>query len=582
MSASRRIRGALACALFCAFSVSASAAPGDLDPGFGTGGFVRDGMIGNGARANALAIDASGRIVVAGSAAQSTSNADFGVLRLQADGSLDAGFASGGRSIIGRVPTSSDEAYGLALQADGRIVVAGTSFLISFGTRSVALRLAANGAVDSSFGNQGDGWFLNPRVGDDIGLALASGSGGFAIAGYAPGSGGNDATVVRLDTLGMPLPFFGDAGFVIAAPDTNLAYAVAMQADGKVLIAGSLDGDSGMGFVQRFNSDGSVDDTFAGDGRAELAAATRISGLAVQADGRIVGVGLAGTGMAVVRLLADGSLDPAFASGGLFTLSAGSQGLMSLGPQAIALPADGRIVVAGRAAGAGIGTVGFAARLLADGSLDAAFAGGVRVVDAPTDIDFKAVAVQADGDIVLAGIDYGAAGGGDDQFLVVRLQGGGGVGGLPSLSVADASLVEGDSGSSLMSFTITLSAPSPGGIGVTAQTDLGSATPNVDYVPTGAFLTFGQGVSTVNFLVPVIGDLVPEPDETFLVRLSDAAGASIANGIATGTIIDDDVPAGAQAQALPGPGAFALGLLALLLVAAVGTRAGRRAMARPR
>ncbi len=134
--------------------------------------------------------------------------------------------------------------------------------------------------------------------------------------------------------------------------------------------------------------------------------------------------------------------------------------------------------------------------------------------------------------------------------------------------MGDASVVEGDAGMTLMNFIVTLSAPSPGGVGVTAQTDLGSAAPNVDYTPTGAFLTFDQGVSTVNFQVPVIGDLVDEPDETFLVRLIDPAGATIADGVATGTIINDDTSGTVEARPLPGPGALALGLLAALLAAA--------------
>ncbi len=550
----------------------AMAAPGDLDPAFGTGGFVRDAMGSNGgAVATAVAIDASGRIVVSGSVGENAINGDFGVLRLVANGDLDAGFGVGGRAIAGRVAASDEEAYGLVIQADGRLVVAGTSFLTALGTRSVALRLNADGAIDGSFGNQGDGWFLNPRVGDDVSLALAAGSAGFAIAGYAgDGLGGIDASALRLDTLGMPLPLFGDAGFVIAASDTSSARAVALQADGKLLIAGTLDGDEAAAFVQRFDDDGGVDAGFAGDGRAELAAPSRLVALAVQGDGRIVAAGLAGNDAIVVRLLADGSPDPSFGSGGTVTLAATSFGLTSLRAQALALLADGRIVVGGRAFDFSQGTTGFAARLLAGGSLDPAFAGsGLRVVDAPTDIEFRAVALQADGAVVLAGIDYGAsATGTDDQFLVVRLQGGGAAGGPLTFSVGDASVVEGDAGTTLMNFIVTLSAPSPGGVGVTAQTDLGSAAPNVDYTPTGAFLTFDQGVSTVNFQVPVIGDLVDEPDETFLVRLIDPAGATIADGVATGTIINDDTSGTVEARPLPGPGALALGLLAALLAAA--------------
>ncbi len=549
----------------------ASAAPGDLDAGFGSGGFVRDGMGGNGAAATAVAIDTDGRIVVAGRVRQNAINGDFGVLRLAAAGSADAGFGTAGRVVAGRTAASDEEAYGLVVQADGRLVVAGTSFSGDLGTRSVALRLAADGATDTGFGNQGDGWFLNPHAGGDVGLALAGGGSGFAMAGYADdGAGGIDATALRLDSLGMPLPSFGDAGFVVAAGDTNSARAVALQADGKVVVAGSLDGDDAAAFVQRFNADGSTDTGFGGDGRVELGASSRLAALAVQGDGRIVAAGFAGNDAIVVRLLADGTPDPAFGSAGTTTLASVAFGVTSLRAQALALQVDGRIVVGGRAFDFTRGTTGHAARLFADGTIDAGFgSAGVRIVDAPEDIEFHAVAVQADGAIVLAGADFGGSStGGDDRFVVVRLQGGAGGGAPLSLSVADASVTEGDAGTTLMNFTVTLSAPSPGGIGVTAQTDLGTATPNVDYAPTGAFLAFAQGVSTRTFQVPVAGDLVDEGDETFLVRLSDAAGATIGDGVATGTIIDDDSAGAVEVHAVPGPGALALGVLAILLGAA--------------
>ena len=553
-----------------------AAAPGDLDAGFGSGGFVRDGMGGSGAGATAVAIDAEGRLVVAGRVRQGAINGDFGVLRLDGAGSADDGFGTGGRVVVGRVAASDEEAHGLVVQGDGRLVVAGTSFIGDLGTRSAALRLASDGATDTAFGNQGDGWFLNPQAGGDVGLALSGPGSGFAIAGYADdGAGGIDATALRLDSLGMPLPSFGGSGFVVAAGDTNSARAVALQADGKVVVAGSLDGDDAVAFVQRFNADGSVDAGFGGDGRFELAVPSRLAALAVQGDGRIVAAGLAGNDAIIVRLLADGTLDPAFGNAGTTTLVSSAFGLTSLRAQALALPVDGRIVVAGRAFDFTRGTTGHAARLSADGTIDAGFGNaGLSIVDAPEDIEFNAVAVQADGAIVLAGTDFGAsATGNDDRYLVVRLQGGSGGGTPLVLSVADSNLVEGDAGTTLMSFVVSLSAASPGGIGVTVQTDLGSAAPNVDYVPTGVFLTFDAGVSTRTFQVPVLGDLDDEADETFLVRLSGAADATIGDGVATGTIVDDDAAGGVEVHAVPGPGVFALGVLvALVCVASMRAR----------
>jgi|GEM_PF-1899063 len=567
-------------AAFLALAGTAGAAPGDLDPSFGGSGIVRDAMTGNGAAAAAVAIDASGRIVVAGSAAQNAIDGDLGVLRLNADGSPDPAFGGGGRVIAGLAPGSDEEACGLAIQADGRLVVAGTSFLTETGTRSVALRLGADGLVDAGFGNRGDGWFASTRAGGDVALALAAGSGGFAIGGYvSDGAAGIDAAALRLDTLGMPAPLFGDEGFALGASDTSSARAVALQPDGKVLLGGHLDGDASGAFVQRLGADGSADAAFGGDGRVELAVMSQIGAIALQADGRILVAGPGGGDAVAVRLLADGSIDASFGSGGVLVLNAASQGVAQLRPTALAIAADGSLIVAGDALSLTTGAMAFASRLSADGQPDAGFgSGGVRLVDADTDLQIAATAVQTDGAIVLAGVDRGeTAADGDDRFLVVRLLGGGGPPPAYTLSIADAGIVEGDAGTALMAFTVTLSAPSPGGIGVTAQTDIGSAEPNLDYVPTGTFLTFDEGVDRVVFQVPVIGDLDVEGDETFVARLLDPAGAAIADGVATGTIVDDDVAVPVAAQPVPAGGMPALGLLGALLAVVAARRLRSRA-----
>src|SRR5690606_35731998 len=127
-----------------------------------------------------------------------------------------------------------------------------------------------------------------------------------------------------------------------------------------------------------------------------------------------------------------------------------------------------------------------ALRVDADGNADAGFGdGGVRVYELAGNQWATAIALQADGAIVLAGYDEAAGGsGGSDRFLVARIEGGAGGGPGPRVvSIADANLVEGDAGSALMGFTLTLSAPSDGSVAVDVATDLGTAAPNVDYVP---------------------------------------------------------------------------------------------------
>tara|TARA_R110002049_G_scaffold54526_3_gene151716 strand:+ start:1384 stop:7320 length:5937 start_codon:yes stop_codon:yes gene_type:complete len=113
---------------------------------------------------------------------------------------------------------------------------------------------------------------------------------------------------------------------------------------------------------------------------------------------------------------------------------------------------------------------------------------------------------------------------------------------LPTVSIADASLTEGDSGTANMAFTISLSAASADDVTVAYATSNGTATDGSDYTATSGTATITAGNTSTVVNVPVIGDSDVEPDETFSVSLSNATNATISNGGATGTIIDDDNP----------------------------------------
>ena len=568
-----------ALALACGF---AQAAPGDLDPSFGTGGFVLDPMNGNDAQARALAIDAAGRIVVAGHVANNAIDDDFGVLRLDAGGNADPGFGAAGRAYASYAAASDDEGYGVAALADGRIVVGGLTF-ISDGSGDypdfAAVRFNADGSIDASYGNHGNGWMSSGRAGSDLGIAMAAGPTGVVLSGYVDdGGGGIDAAALRLDTLGMPLPLFGDAGVLVADPDTNASFAVALAPDGSVVLGGHLDG--GGAFVQRVDASGAADPAFAGDGRAEIGALLdRVEDLLLLGDGRVVVAGYVAQEAAIVRLTSAGIPDASFGSGGRYTLAPAAVGATSVRATALAIQPDGRIVAAGIANAVGEVSV-LALRADANGNADASFGdAGARAYALAGNQWATAIALQADGAIVLAGYDEAAGGsGGSDRFLVARIEGGGGGPGPRVVSIADASLVEGDAGSALMSFTLSLSAPSDGSVAVDVATDLGTATPTVDYVPTTATLSFPNGATALAFQVPVNGDTDVELDETFLARLSNPVNATPGDAEATGTIADDDdePPPQGTVQPVPTLGAFALALLGLL-VAAGALFARRRA-----
>ncbi|MGH2724794.1 MAG: Calx-beta domain-containing protein [Actinomycetota bacterium] len=115
---------------------------------------------------------------------------------------------------------------------------------------------------------------------------------------------------------------------------------------------------------------------------------------------------------------------------------------------------------------------------------------------------------------------------------------GGGEG--PALSISDAQVFEGNSGTTIMTFTVTLSPSSTGPVSVRFTTVDGTAVAGSDYAQTRGKLSFSAGETEKTVSVSVSGDTTPEPDETFFVELSGASGATIADGQGVGTILNDD------------------------------------------
>ena len=122
---------------------------------------------------------------------------------------------------------------------------------------------------------------------------------------------------------------------------------------------------------------------------------------------------------------------------------------------------------------------------------------------------------------------------------------------LPSLSIDDVTLVEGNSGTMNAVFTATLSAASGQTVSVNYATADGTATQPADYTSTSGTLTFTPGQTTRTITVPVIGETVPEANETFFVNLSGATNATIADNQGVGTITNDDVPVTVSPGSLP-------------------------------
>ena len=426
-----RLLGCLGLALLALLAAAdlAVGAPGELDSSFGSGGkaLVDFGGVDRG---RALALAPDGRIVVAG-ASQSGTNSDFALARLQPNGSLDGSFGGGGKS---RTDLRGDAASGVVVQPDARIVVAGTSDAAAAapGAMDFAVaRLQPDGGLDGAFGSAGTS-FVNFGGTNDNGHAVAlQADGKIVVAGLGNAGSTFDFGVTRLQASGQLDAAFGTQGSggrtLTDFGGVDSAHAVVLQPDGKIVVAGY--GNDGRDFaVARLQPDGSLDVSFgpnAGKSPIDFGGPNEVgNAVALQPDGKIVvaGYGNEANDFAVARLQANGLLDPSFGSGGRSLIDFG--GPSDVG-HAVALQADGKIVVAGY----GNDGKDFAvARLQPNGSLDSTFASGGKSLTDFGGIDAgQAMVLQPDGKIVVAGLSI--VGPNNNDFAIARLQGDPGRGG---------------------------------------------------------------------------------------------------------------------------------------------------------
>lgn len=344
-----------------------------------------------------------------------------------AAGDLDPTFGDDGVVATDLGP-NMDSANGVAVQPDGKIVAAGE---IAYGDEFGLVRYKPDGTPDATFGTGG-------MVTTDI---PSSGAYGMALQpdGKIVAAGGNRRfALVRYTSAGDPDPTFGGDGVVTTNfnPHYDLAYAVAIQADGKIVAAGVSSIEARPHFddttiaVARYDPDGSLDPSFGGDGRVTTNFSRTYDAayaLVIQTDGSIVIGGTAGAyrSFALVRYNPDGSRDSSFGDSGKIATRFTPHGTLQ-SASAVALQADGKVVAAGMEAG---GT-GFAlVRYSTDGTLDTTFGEDGRVTTTfltRHDLGYvgawaRGVMVQADGKIVaVGGAPVGT--GGDTEFALARYQ----------------------------------------------------------------------------------------------------------------------------------------------------------------
>jgi uncharacterized delta-60 repeat protein len=396
-----------------AFSSAAFAQAGGLDTSFGGDGKVTTDVTARGDFATEVAIQADGKIVVAGGASWER-NSKFVLLRYNVDGTLDTSFGGDGR-VTTNFTRRLDAAYGVAIQADGKIVAAGDAGLRTGNSRFALARYNADGSLDTSFGGDGKVTTQFTRKDDPVSSLVIQSDGKIVVAGGAAWNGTNgNFALARYNADGTLDTSFGGDGRVTSdfGGRREFANAIAVQADGKLLAGGLVRFSKTAGRnrfeLVRYNVDGTRDTGFSGDGRATTDF-TRwhdsVQGLVVQVDGNIVVAGVAGYGgsnpnFALARYDQDGALDPTFGGDGKVTtnFTAGYDEAWD-----VELQPDGKIVAGGDTAGKG-GRFAIA-RYDANGALDVTFSGDGRAVTNFTRHDDFAygLVVQADGNALLVG-----------------------------------------------------------------------------------------------------------------------------------------------------------------------------------
>lgn len=318
--------------------------PGVLDPSFGGVGWTTHHNAGGGDRSDygqAVALDAAGRILVAGSSASPTTDLDTVVWRYNGDGSLDTTFNGQGWVTHDCWGGGAwDDAWAITLDGSGKILVAGETDDVWGATDMVIWRFNDDGSLDASF--NGQGWVTHDSAaggsGFDWAYAIAiDPSGGILAAGASDNPALDlDMAVWRYDPTGSPDPTFGSGGVVVhgnaaGGDGDDEAYGITLDAAGRILVAGYSDAtlDTDM-VIWRYDSTGTLDTAFGTggvvihDGAAGGANNDWAEGIVVDSSGRVVvsGGSFNASGdndMALWRYDTTGQLDPTFGTGGVVT-----------------------------------------------------------------------------------------------------------------------------------------------------------------------------------------------------------------------------------------------------------------------
>ncbi|HLP12350.1 MAG TPA: T9SS type A sorting domain-containing protein [Flavobacteriales bacterium] len=344
------------------------------------------------------------------------------------DGTLDLSFDTDGlvNHALYTLPTT-EKANAIAVQPDGKIVVAGYAFT-GVDDDFLVARYNHNGSLDLTFGGTGSittDFSNSEDIAYDV---IVQPDGKIVVAGYTVVTAPNKFALARYNADGSLDATFGTGGKLVTAFATSsIAFALALQPDGKIVAVGQHTPGSSESAIVRYNTDGSLDNTFDLDGKLNLTyypGSIEIpSDVVIQTDGKIVVSSehwnSSGTlELGLMRLNPSGSLDLTFDSDGVATMSIASSPGTS--PWGMCLQSDGKLAVTGYVMIGGMNKI-FVARFNTNGSADPTFGtGGYTITTVNTYFNIgTSIVQQSDGKLLIGAHLQNALG---DDFGVLRYQ----------------------------------------------------------------------------------------------------------------------------------------------------------------
>lgn len=396
--------------VYCFFFVTHSySQDGSLDLSFDSDGKVTTDF-GDIDYGTSTAIQNDGKIIVVGSSGES-----FALARYNTNGSLDTTFDGDGKATVS-FGTNGDYGQSVVIQNDGKIIIAGNTTILGLNTDFALARFNTDGTLDNTFGVGGK---VTTNVGsDDLAYQMALQSDGkIVVVGTSSLGIDYGYSLVRYNSNGtLDTSFDGDGKIIVDLFfDINRdAFALAIQTDGKIVIGGVSDEDFAL---LRFNSNGGLDTTFDGDGKVTTDMVTGnldvIYAIAIQSDGKIVVSGgtydNSNADLAVARYNTNGSLDTSFGSLGKIIVDFGGREESA----SLVLQSDGKIVVGGI-----IDEDFLLLRYNSNGTIDTTFdTDGKVITDIGGDDGTVSIKLQSNGKIVAAGFF-------NDDFALARYNNG--------------------------------------------------------------------------------------------------------------------------------------------------------------